>query len=413
MLYNQERLLALMDKFDLAGVVAATPENIYYLSGHASWSQNGYRYGGSQVYVVYPRDPKQSPALLIPGGDVGYASLDEVWLQEKYIYGRPRHAQIADPFKLAAVEQRTVKLAGSDTKGPTAEKALAQLIRDKGMDRGRIGMDHFAIPVTIWEKIKAGLPQVTMLPASSFFRYVRMIKTPAEIQRLRESAELNERAITKMLSAAKPGVKESDLAGIYKGEIAKAGGQVYWMHMAVSRGGNFPALKDNVLQKGDVFRVDMGCSINGYHADVCKSGCVGAEPTAEHRKRYDAIQAGVLKSVDALKPGVRPQELYETMIAGIRANGLPNYSNFFLGHTIGLEAREFPFLIGPAEEVDDPFLPNTTNIPMEPGMTLNLEASNHEAGWGTVQVEYTCAVTDTGRQHLITPDQRLLSLPLQ
>jgi Xaa-Pro aminopeptidase len=413
MLYNQERLFALMDKFDLAGVVAATPENIYYLSGHASWSQNGYRYGGSQVYVVYPRDPKQSPALLIPGGDVGYASLDDVWLEEKYIYGRPRHAQIADPSKLAAVEQRTVKLAGSDTKGPTAEKALAQLIRDKGMDQGRIGMDHFAIPLTIWEKIKAGLPQATMLPASSFFRYVRMIKTPAEIQRLRESAELNERAINIMLSAAKPGVKESELAGIYKGEIAKAGGQVYWMHMAVSRGGNFPAIKDNVLQKGDVFRVDMGCSMNGYHADVCKSGCVGAEPTAEHRKRYDAIQAGVLKSVKALKPGVRPQELYETMIAGVRANGLPNYSNFFLGHTIGLEAREFPFLLGPAEELDDPFLPKTTNIPMEPGMTVNLEASNHEAGWGTVQVEYTCAVTDTGHQHLITPDQRLLSLPLQ
>ena len=66
MLYNKERLIALMDKFDLAGVVAATPENIYYLSGHASWSQNGYRYGGSQVYVVFPRDAGQSPALLIP-----------------------------------------------------------------------------------------------------------------------------------------------------------------------------------------------------------------------------------------------------------------------------------------------------------------------------------------------------------
>ena len=90
MLYNKDRLLALMDKFDLAGVVAATAENIYYLSGHASWSQNGYRYGGSQVYVVYPRDPAQKPALLIPGGDVGYASLDEVWIEEKYIYGRPR-----------------------------------------------------------------------------------------------------------------------------------------------------------------------------------------------------------------------------------------------------------------------------------------------------------------------------------
>ena len=413
MLYNRDRLLALMDKHDLAGVVAATPENIFYLSGHASWSQNGYRYGGSQVYVVYPRDSKQSPALLIPGGDVGYASLDDVWLKEAYIYGRPRKHHIEDMSKLSPVERRTVELAGSDTKGPTPEKALAQLIKDKGMDKGRIGMDHFAIPITIWEKIKANLPQGTLSPASLFFRYVRMIKTPEEIQRLRNSAAINEQAINTMLRACRPGAKESELASIYKGEIAKAGGQVYWMHMAVTRGGNFPAIKDNVLQKGDIFRVDMGCSINGYHADVCKSGCVGAEPTPEHRKRYDAIQAGVLKSVEALKPGVRPQELYETMIAGVRANGLPNYSNFFLGHTIGLEAREFPFLLGPAEGVDDPFLPKTTNVPMEPGMTVNLEASNHEAGWGTVQVEYTCAVTNNGHEHLIKPEQKLFTLPLQ
>src|SRR3990172_4104652 len=267
MLYNKERLLALMDKFDLAGVVAATPENVFYLSGHASWSQNGYRYGGSQVYVVYPRDPKQTPALLIPGGDVGYASLDHVWLQEKYIYGRPRHAHITDMTKLSAVEQRTVALAGSDSKGPTPEKALAQLIQDKGMGKGRIGMDHFAIPITIYEKIRANLPQATLLPASLFFRHVRMIKTPEEIQRLRESAAINEQAINAMLRACKPGAKESELASIYKGEIAKAGGQVYWMHMAVTRGGNYPAIKDNVLRKGDIFRVDMGCSINGYHAD--------------------------------------------------------------------------------------------------------------------------------------------------
>jgi len=413
MLFNKDRLFALMDKFDLNGVVAATAENICYLSGHVSWSQNGYRYGGSQVYVVFPRDPAQSPALLIPGGDVGYASLDEVWLREAYIYGRPRKHHIKDMSKLSAVEKRTVELAGSDPKGPTPETALAQLIKEKGMDRGRIGMDHFGIPLTIYEKIRSGLPQATLLPASMFFRNVRMVKTPPEIQRLREAAAVNEQAIHTMLRACKPGVKESELAGIYKGEIAKAGGQVYWMHMAVSRGGNFPAIKDQTLEKGDIFRVDMGCSVNGYHADVCKSGCVGAEPTPEHRKRFDAVQAGVLKAVEALKPGVRPQELYETMIAGVRAAGLPTYSNFFLGHTIGLEAREFPFLLGPAEEVDDPFLPNTTNVPMEPGMTVNLEASNHEAGWGTVQVEYTLAVTANGHEHLIKPDQQLFTLPLE
>ena len=413
MLYNRDRLLALMDRHDLTGVVAATPENIYYLSGHASWSQNGYRYGGSQVYVVFPRDPAQSPALLIPSGDAAYAGLDEVWLKEVYIYGRPRKAIVPDPNKLCKEEKRVLEINESEPKGPTPEKALAQLIKDKGMERGRIGVDHFAIPLTIYSKIGSYLPDAKLLPASMFFRYVRMIKTPGEIQRLGESAALNERAINAMLRAAKPGVKESELAGIYKGEVAKAGGQVYWMHMNISRGGNSPVIKDNVLQKGDIFRVDMGCSINGYHADVCKSGCVGAEPTDEHRKRYNAVQAGVLKSVEKLKPGVLNQELFETMVAGVRANGIPDYANFFVGHTIGLEAREFPFLLGPAEEIDDPFLPNTSNVPMEAGMTVNLEASSQVMGWGSVQVEYTLAVTDQGHEHLIKPEQKLFTLPLQ
>jgi len=413
MLYNKERLLALMDKHDLAGVVAATPENIYYLSGHASWSQNGYRYGGSQVYVVYPRDPAHSPALLIPSGDAAYAGLDEVWLKEAYIYGRPRKAIVPDPNKLCKEEKRTLEINESEPKGATPEKALAELIKDKGMGRGRIGMDHFAIPLTIYNKIGSYLPEAKLLPASMFFRYVRMIKTPGEIQRLGNSAALNERAINAMLRAAKPGVKESELAGIYKGEVAKAGGQVYWMHMNISRGGNSPVINDNVLQKGDIFRVDMGCSINGYHADVCKSGCVGAEPTDEHHKRYNAVQAGVLKSVEKLKPGVLNQELFETMVAGVRANGIPDYANFFVGHTIGLEAREFPFLLGPAEEVDDPFLPNTSNVPMEAGMTVNLEASSQVMGWGSVQVEYTLAVTDRGHENVIVPDQKLFTLPLQ
>src|SRR5262245_7087699 len=412
MLYNKDRLIALMDKHDLAGVVAATQANIFSLSGHASWSQNGYRYGGSQVYVVYPRDPAQSPALLIPTGDAAYAGLDEVWLKEVYVYGRARKPVIPDPSKLGKEERRTLELTESAPKGATPEKALAQLIKDKGMDRGRIGMDHFGILLTIYHKIAAHLPEAKLLPASMFFRYVRMIKTPEEIQRLRDSAALNEKAINAMLREAKPGVAERELAGIYKGEIARAGGQVYWMHMNISRGGNSPVIKENILKKGDIFRIDMGCAFNGYNADVCKSGCVGAEPTEEHHRRYHAIQTGVLAAVEKLRPGILAQDLFETMIAGVRAAGIPDYSNFFLGHTIGLEAREFPFILGPAEEVDDPFLPNTTNVPMEPGMTVNLEASSQVMGWGSVQVEYTCAVTQSGHEHLIKPDQKLFTLPL-
>jgi Xaa-Pro aminopeptidase len=303
MLYNKDRLLALMDKHDLAGVVAATPENIYYLSGHASWSQNGYRYGGSQVYVVYPRDPKQAPALLIPGGDVGYASLDEVLDRRKIYLWPPRNPHIADMAKLSQMEQRTVKLAGSDSKGLTPEKALAQLIKDKGLDKGASAWITlpFRSHNTKDPRQSAAGDAAAGLDVFPLRAHDQDARGNSASPRSRRDQRAGDQT---MLRACRPRVTENELASIYKGEIAKAGGQVYWMHMAVSRGGNFPALKDNVLQKGDIFRVDMGCSFNGYHADVCKSGCVGAEPTAEHRKRYDAIQAGVLKSVEALKPAV-------------------------------------------------------------------------------------------------------------
>jgi hypothetical protein len=101
----------------------------------------------------------QSPALLIPGGDVGYAALDDVWLKEVYTYGRPRKHHVPDMGKLSPEERRTVEITQGEPKGPTPERALAQLIKDKGMGQGRIGMDHFGIPLTIYAKIGSFLPQ--------------------------------------------------------------------------------------------------------------------------------------------------------------------------------------------------------------------------------------------------------------
>lgn len=411
-LYNKDRLLALMDRFELDGVVAATPENIFYLSGFSSWSQNAYRYGSSQVYLVFPRDQARSPALLISGGDVGYAALEDVWLKEVYTYGRARRHNVPETAKLSAEEKRAVSFLELSPMGHRAEEALAQLIKGKGIDSSKLGIDHFGISLTSFEKLKSLLPNAKLHPASSFFRYVRMVKTPGEIQRLREAATLNEDAIKAMLRCAKAGATEGELAGVYRAEVSRAGGQVYWMHMSASRGGNFPALKNRVLAEGDVFRVDMGCSFQGYHADTCKCGCLGP-PTEMHRRKYEAVQAGVIKAIEKLKPGALPSELYETMVQGVRSAGLPNYANFFVGHTIGLEAREFPFILGPAEEINDPFLPASTDIPIEPGMVVNLEASSHELGWGSVQVEYTLVTTDNGHEHLTPPEQKLYSLPLQ
>jgi hypothetical protein len=46
-------------------------------------------------------------------------------------------------------------------------------------------------------------------------------------------------------------------------------------------------------------------------------------------------------------------------------------------------------------------------------MTVNLEASSQVMGWGSGQVECPLAVTQNGHEHLIEPEQKLFTLPLQ
>ena len=411
MLTNKERLLNLMDRYALDGVVASTPENILYMSGFSSWRQRYYRRAETQVYVVFPRDQRDAPALLIAGGDEEYASHQEIWLKEIYAYGRSGKSKPPEGAEFTAEEERFAALMDAPVMGGKHVEALAELIRKKGLGKSRLGIDEFNLPEGTLQVLGSLLPGARILPASNFFLYVQMVKTAAEIERLRQAARLNQSAADAVLRRCRPGITEGELVSVYSEEISRPGGQVCWLHMVAGRGGNFPPSKDHVVAKGNIFRTDMGCRLEGYHADTCRSACVGT-PTDKHRRVFDALQSGVLRSVERLRPGALPSELFEIMLQGVRSGGMPDYKRNFLGHLIGLEARGFPFSLGPAKEVKDPLLPPTTDVPMEPDMVVNIEASEHELGWGSVSVEYTLLVTEKGYEHLIPPYQMLHTLPL-
>ena len=400
-----------MDQFGLDGVVASTPENVLYLSGFSSWRQRNYRHGNSQVCVVLPRDQGCPPALLISDGDDAYASHQDIWVKEICTYGGEAKPRLLEGTELTPEERRFIAISGTAPKGHRYDEALAQVIREKGLGKSRIGIDQIDLPEGAMERLGTLLPGVKLFRASNFFLNVRMISTDAEVERLRQAATLNRNAAMAVLQTASQETSEGALASVYGREIAQAGGQVCWLHLAAGRGGNFPPLKDHILKEGEILRMDMGCRLNGYNADTCRSGCIGI-PSDKQRVVFDALQAGVLKAIENLKPGALASELLEATVRTIRTAGLPGFTRNFVGHMIGLEARGFPFSLGPVKDLDDPFFPATSDVPMEQGMVVNLEASNHEPGWGSVSVEYSLLVTEKGCEHLIPPDQRLYSLPL-
>ena len=130
-------------------------------------------------------------------------------------------------------------------------------------------------------------------------------------------------------------------------------------------------------------------------------------PGEKHLRTYKAIRAGLAEALKKLRAGVTGSTLYHAMMNGVHKSGLPNFHQTFVGHTIGLEPREFPFTLGPTERVSDPFLPETTDVPLPEGAVVNLEVPAGEFGWGGMQVEVSVVVKRSGFDYLIPWRRRL------
>ncbi|MEE9275098.1 MAG: M24 family metallopeptidase, partial [bacterium] len=93
------------------------------------------------------------------------------------------------------------------------------------------------------------------------------------------------------------------------------------------------------------------------------------------------------------------------LVDGIHKAGFPEFNSPFAGHTVGLEAREFPFILSAETKYDNPFLPPSSEIPLPANAVINIEAPIGTMGFGGYQIEYSVVVTETGWEPLI-PQER-------
>jgi Xaa-Pro dipeptidase len=152
---------------------------------------------------------------------------------------------------------------------------------------------------------------------------------------------------------------------------------------------------DRALAPGEPVRFDVGCVLDGYHADLSRTAVLGTPPAWVH-DAYGALLAGERAAITAAGPGVTPAQLYEVALHATRAAGLPDYDRTHCGHGIGLRIYEPP-LVAPGHDE-----------PLEPGMTLCLETPLYRPGVAGLQVEDAIVVTHSGSERLGKAPQDLV-----
>jgi Xaa-Pro aminopeptidase len=155
-------------------------------------------------------------------------------------------------------------------------------------------------------------------------------------------------------------------------------------------------------------RTDVGVYFNAYHSDVCATGVVG-EPTAKQKHLFAAGMKGIEACLERVKPGALPSEVLEGLNHGIKAGGINQHKDF-VGHTIGIEAREFPFEFAAPKKLSRPFLPESTDVPLQEKMMINVEVALIEMGYGGIQIEHTLLVKRDGFEFITAEKRELIAI---
>lgn len=393
MLFNKSRADEILSGEGIDVVVATSRENVEYISGHRNPTHELMR--NSLNFALYAPASAQQGCSIIPRLEVETFLASKSWIEDVYLIGmfnRPP-ALSADIDDLGRAVRAFIAKASS---AASSIDALHTALEKRGLLKGRIAIDETGITPQVWAAIAQRLPNARIVPAGNLLLNIRMIKTAAEIERLRQSSRITERAVARALRSLREGTTDRDLQReFYIGVVEEGALPSFAMFASGSATGQPHLLTANRrISRGDLIRWDVGCTFESYYSDTARAVCFG-EPTANQMRIWDLLSSGVEAALDLVKPGADPADLYRAAIGPLSRSGLPEYQRFHCGHAIGISIYDPPIMTQ-----DDP---NTSvfRLPvvaegLRPGMVMNIEVAYYMPGDEGFLCEDTFLVTDGG-----------------
>jgi len=260
---------------------------------------------------------------------------------------------------------------------------LAQVLARLGVRSGRIGVDG-RMWLDAWARFQAAFEGPTLCNGEALLREVRICKSPAELELMRAAHRRGEQVFLELRRRVRPGVTERQLAREIKDLFEPRG---LLAHPMVQTGPNgaapHHAIDDTPLAEGHTVVIDSVTVTSGYHNDLTRTYAVGS-PGARARQAYRAVRAAQAAAIAAARPGVPCQELDRAARKVITDAGFGPYFVHRLGHGIGSECHEPPYLVeGNAET-------------LRAGMCVTIEPGIYVPGEFGIRIEDDVAITPDG-----------------
>lgn len=353
-----------MAEHDLSALLLTTEPEVRYLTGFLT------RFWESPTrpwFLVVPASGK--PIAVIP--EIGAHLMRQTWIDDIRTWVSPDYAD--DGVSLLA-----------DTLAEVAPK------------RGKIGVPsgpetHLRMPLQDWTTLRDRLPDRVFGDDAAILRSARMVKSKAEIAKIRWSCGIAEAAFARVNAIAGAGIPLSTVFRSFQSLLLDEGADwVPYLAGAAAPGGYGDVISPATnapLEESCVLMLDTGAVWDGYFCDFDRNFSIGApsdDVQSAHARLIDATHAGF----EAARPGATPAEVYAAM--NLILTGGDTAVKGRLGHGLGMQLTEPPSLI-PAD-----------HTPLVPGMVLTLEPVV-ETQTGIMVHEENIVVTEDGADWLTMP----------
>lgn len=262
----------------------------------------------------------------------------------------------------------------TDNEGP--RNALLQLLEQcDAMKAESLVLDE-TMRADFAALVQDELPKATRQFSETTIGALRLRKDDDEYTLLKQSALLADSAMQAAWAAMKPGMSELDVAAVARSQFKSQGAKPLFTIIGAGSNGAFPhhSTGDTLLRDGDVVVMDIGAELNGYPSDMTRSAVVGEKPD-EYDAVYTVVESAVQAAMAAAKPGAIARDVDLAARSVIEQAGYGEYFTHRLGHGLGIEVHE------------PPYLTSTANTVLEEGMVFSIEPGIYLPGRFGIRLE--------------------------
>jgi Xaa-Pro aminopeptidase len=357
---NREALEPVWEGLREAGadaLLVTHPANVRYLSGFSS--------------------PEDGRVLLSEKGA-------QLWTDGRYIQ--------------QANEESRLEVVITDT-GSTWAAQLSAYVKEV-LGGPKLAFEAESTPYALFAELREGLGSEPV-PTKGLVSGLRLVKTPAELETLREAARLTDEAFSHILNILQPGLTEVEVALELERFIRLQGADGVSFPIIVASGMR-SAMPHGVasskrLARGELVTLDFGAKVAGYHADMTRTVALG-ELCEAHERLYNAVLEAQEAALAALAPGREGRAVDAVARDALAAAGLAGGFTHGLGHGVGLEVHEGPRLSRLSKDT------------LRPGMVVTVEPGVYYPGDAGVRIEDLTVVTEGGCERLSKSPKALIRL---